>query len=102
MIRRWAIPLLAIYLILAGLLPLIKIELPSADLILAVLAIAAGALLLLSRQELRLPRGLGGVLLAVWLILVGLLPLLNVSFPSQEIVLSLLGLAAGALLLLRR
>jgi hypothetical protein len=100
--RKWAIPLLAVYLILAGVLPLLKVGFASADLILSVLAIAAGALLLLNRQELRLPRGLGGALLAVWLILVGGLPLLNLSLPSQEVILGLLAAAAGILLLLRR
>jgi hypothetical protein len=100
--RKLAIPLLAIYLIVAGLLPLLKVNIPSADLLLAVLAIAAGVLLLLNRQELRIPRGFGGALLAIWLILVGLLPLLQISFPSQDLILALLAVAAGALLLLRR
>lgn len=100
--RKWAIPILAIYLILAGLLPLLNITLPSASLILSVLAIAAGVLLLLGGAQLRLPRNLGSTLLAAWLILVGVLPLLRLSFPAQETVLGLLAAAAGILLLLRR
>lgn len=100
--RKLAIPLLAIYLIAGGLLPLLNLNLPAADLILAALAIAAGALLLLGGAQLRLPRSLGGVLLAVWLILVGLLTLAQISFPGQETVLGLLAAAAGILLLLRR
>lgn len=100
--RKWAIPLLAIYLILAGLLPLLQVSFPFAELLLSALAIAAGVLLLLNRRELRLTGGLGGALLAVWLILVGALPLLKISFPSQEVVLGLLAIAAGVLLLLRR
>jgi hypothetical protein len=100
--RRWAVPLLAIYLIVSGLLPLFKFNLPAAPLILSVLAIAAGILLLLGGAQLRLSRNLGSTLLAIWLILVGVLPLLNLTFPSQEIVLALVGIAAGVLLLLRR
>ena len=100
--RKWAIPVLAIYLIAAGLLPLLNIELPSAGLILSGLAIAAGLLLLLGGGQLRLPRSLGVILLAAWLILAGVLPLLQISLPSQEIVLGLLAAAAGILLLLRR
>lgn len=100
--RKWAIPLLAAYLILAGLLPLLQVGFPFGDLILSALAIAAGVLLLLNRRELRLAGSLGGALLAVWLILVGALPLLRISFPSQEVVLGLLAIAAGVVLLLRR
>jgi hypothetical protein len=100
--RKLAIPLLAIYLIVAGLLPLIKVDLPFASLIISVLAIAAGVLLLLGGAQFRSTRNLGSILLAIWLILVGILPLLNISFPSQDILLALLGIAAGVLLLLRR
>jgi hypothetical protein len=100
--RKWAIPVLAVYLIVAGLLPLLNIDLPYAGLIPSALAIAAGVLLLLGGSQLRLPRGLGLILLAAWLILAGALPLLQVSFPAQEMVLGLLAVAAGVLLLLRR
>ena len=100
--RKWAVPLLAIYLIASGLLPLFKVNLPSASLILSILAIATGVLLLLGGAQVRLPRNLGVVLLAIWLILAGILPLLNLTFPSQDLILALLGIAAGILLLLRR
>lgn len=100
--RKWAIPVLAIYLIVAGLLPLLNIDLPSAGLILSGLAIAAGVLLLLGGAQLRLSRSLGLILLAAWLILIGVLPLLQINFPAQETVLGLLAAAAGILLLLRR
>jgi hypothetical protein len=42
------------------------------------------------------------LLLGIWLILTGLLPLLHVSFPSSDIVLSVLAIAAGALVLMGR
>ena len=100
--RKLAIPVLAIYLIVAGLMPLLNIDLPYAGLITSGLAIAAGLLLLLGGGQLRLPRSLGVILLAAWLILAGVLPLLQISLPSQEIVLGLLAAAAGILLLLRR
>jgi hypothetical protein len=48
----------------------------------------------------RLPKNLGMILLAVWLILTGLLPLLRISFAGSGTVLDLLALAAGVLLLL--
>jgi FtsH-binding integral membrane protein len=40
------------------------------------------------------------VLLAIWLIAVGLLPLLNLNFPSQDIILGILAIATGVLILL--
>jgi hypothetical protein len=48
-------------------------------------------------------RNLGMILLAVWLILTGLLPLLNVRIsPTVSTVLAVLAIAAGLLILLRR
>ena len=48
-------------------------------------------------------RNLGMVLLAVWLILTGLLPLLNVRVSATvSMVLAVLAIAAGILILLRR
>ena len=48
-------------------------------------------------------RNFGMILLAVWLILTGLLPLLNVrTTPTVNTVLAVLAIAAGLLILLRR
>jgi hypothetical protein len=48
-------------------------------------------------------RNLGMLVLAIWLILTGLLPLLNVRVSSTlAIVLSVLAILAGVLILLRR
>jgi hypothetical protein len=48
-------------------------------------------------------RNLGLLLLGVWLILTGLLPLLNVrESPTVSTVLAVLAIAAGILILLRR
>ena len=48
-------------------------------------------------------RSLGMILLAIWLILTGLLPLLNVKLSSTITTgLAILGIAAGVLILLRR
>jgi len=48
-------------------------------------------------------RNLGMLLLGVWLILTGLLPLLNVRVsPTVTTVLAVLAIAAGLLILLRR
>jgi len=50
----------------------------------------------------RMPKNLGMILLAVWLILWGLLPLLQISFAHSGTLLEVLAIAAGVLLLLQR
>ncbi len=50
----------------------------------------------------RRPRSLGLIVLAIWLILTGALPLLRISFPAMETVLELLAILAGILILLNR
>ena len=50
----------------------------------------------------RLSKDLGMLLLGIWLILTGLLPLLNIYFPSSGIILALLAIAAGVLIIMRR
>ena len=48
-------------------------------------------------------RNLGMILLAIWLILTGLLPLLNVRISATvSMALAILAIAAGILILLRR
>jgi hypothetical protein len=47
--RKWGLPLLGVWLILTGLLPLARIDVPLGGTVLAVLAIAAGVLILLDR-----------------------------------------------------
>jgi hypothetical protein len=55
-------------------------------------------------EVVKLPKNLGSILLAVWLILYGLLtaPFLRFGFTYSEHVLAVLALAAGVLLLLER
>jgi len=50
----------------------------------------------------RLTRNLGMLLLGVWLILTGLLPLIQLSFAGLGLIMALLAIAAGALILIGR
>jgi hypothetical protein len=52
----------------------------------------------------KMPKNLGMLLLAIWLILFGLLtaPFLNLSFSHSGDLLAALGIATGVLLLLQR
>ena len=47
-----------------------------------------------------MPKNLGMILLAVWLILAGLVPLLSLSFVGLSLIVNLLAIAAGVLILL--
>jgi hypothetical protein len=47
-------------------------------------------------------RNLGMLLLGIWLILLGLVPLLGISFPMQGQITNLLAIAAGVLILMGR
>jgi hypothetical protein len=53
-------------------------------------------------MAMRLTRNLGMLLLAIWLILGGLTPLLNLSFSGLGTVMAILAIAAGVLILIGR
>ena len=48
------------------------------------------------------PKNLGMLLLGIWLILSGVLPLLNLSIPGGGIVMTILAIAAGVCILIGR
>src|SRR5437867_2185192 len=91
--------LLGVWLVLTGLFGLVGGGGRAVALILGLLAIAAGALLLLRGERVR-TRSYGFILLAIWLIIAGLLAVIPVAIPGAGIILGLLALAAGVLLLL--
>ena len=47
-------------------------------------------------------KNLGMLLLAIWLILTGLIPLLNLSFSGLSTVMTIIAIAAGVLILVGR
>jgi hypothetical protein len=91
--------LLAIWLIATDLIALLGIRISGGDTILGLLAIAAGVLMLLGQNKFNYRGHLGMLLLSIWLIVTGLLPLLTVNFPAQGIVMAILAVASGVLLL---
>ena len=97
--REPAILALAIWLILTGMLGLVGRAFPGQSILLGALAIVAGVLLLLASR----PFGrasLSRILLALFLIGIGLMSILGIS--GLEVIVGLLALAAGILLLLPR
>ncbi len=100
--RNLGFILLAIWLILTGLVALVKLNIPGGETLLAILAVAAGVVLLLGDRSMKWRKNLGMLLLAVWLIATGLIALLGVRIPSAGLILAILAIAAGVVLLLRR
>lgn len=93
--------LLAVWLLLTGLIPLLNLTLP--DLLLPIIAIVAGVFILLEiRRE--PTQNLGRLVLAIFLIVMGV-TLLNVPILTKEakdMVVAVLAIIAGVLLLLGR
>ena len=54
------------------------------------------------RMAMRLTRNLGMLLLAIWLILGGVMPLLKLSFSGASTIMAILAIAAGVLILIGR
>ncbi len=50
----------------------------------------------------KLPKNLGMLLLSIWLILTGLIPLVSLSFSGLGTLMAILAIAAGVLILLGR
>lgn len=53
-------------------------------------------------QEGLLMKGLGKVLLGIWLIITGIQPFINFAIPSQSELMAILALVAGILIILER
>ncbi len=53
-------------------------------------------------SSVRVTKNLGMLLLAIWLIISGLVPLLNLSFEGLGTLMAVLALVAGALILIGR
>lgn len=50
----------------------------------------------------KLPKNLGMLLLSIWLILTGLIPLMSLNFSGLGTLMTILAIAAGVLILLGR
>lgn len=91
--------LLSLWLILTGLMGLLGIGNRTVVQLMPILAVAAGALLLVeNRASSGRLRGVGLLALSVWLIFTGLRSLLNIHFTGDTTVLAVLAVVAGALL----
>jgi hypothetical protein len=100
--RNLGLLLLGVWLAVTGLLTFVGLDAAWVDVVMAVLAIAAGALLLFAALQTAPLGELGSLLLSIWLLLTGLISLLSLSFAGLNIIMGLLALVAGIVLLVRR
>lgn len=100
--KTWANISLGIWLILAGMVRLGGIGFSGSGTILAVLAVVTGILFLLADSSEKLWPRAANILLGIWLLANGLMPLLNIRFSGSGVVLAVLSIAAGVVLLIRR
>ncbi len=50
----------------------------------------------------RAPRHLGVILLGIWLILTGIIPIVNLTFAGLSLIMAILAIVAGVLIILQR
>jgi hypothetical protein len=108
--RHLGMLLLAIWPLLTGLIALFNLSFNGLELIMALLALLAGAVILLQAfnllNALKIATGnrrsLGMILLGIWLVLTGLVDLVDFSVGGLGVIMGLLALLAGALILLGR
>jgi hypothetical protein len=102
-LNRVGMVLLAIWLIVSGVLSLLGLSTGVSSAILAALAIVAGILILPLSGD--WSKKLDRLLLGIWLILTGLLPLVDTSFISATVVsviMAVLAVLAGIFMLRNR
>lgn len=91
--------LLAVWLIVTGVTELLGIRHPLITLALQILAVVTGIVILAELGRMSWAERLGMIFLAVWLILVGLMPFIGMGFPFASEITIVLALLAGVLLL---
>lgn len=100
--KEFGMILLSAWLIATGLISLLDVRFPGADMILAILAVAAGAVIGLGLRGKKLSGNLGLILLALWLILAGIASLFGLNFTGIDMLMALLAVIAGGLILFKR
>ncbi len=100
--KKVANVLLGAWLVLTGLIALTDFNFRSSVQILAIVAVVTGILLLLADRSEKISERAADLVLGIWLILMGLIPLFQVRFRGSHAVLEVLAVAAGVLVLIRK
>jgi hypothetical protein len=96
---KLGVVLFAVWLTLSGLLPLLDVRVSESGTWLALLAVAAGALILLGVSRQGWTQETGMLLLGVWLLAAGLIEVVDLSFSHRDTLFNVLAVAAGVLVL---
>lgn len=94
--------LLAIWLILNGAIAVFKLSFDNLPLIMAALALVTSVLIIIGAKKKKVMDWLGSLLLAVYLLILGLVGLLTLSFSGLPFVSAALAIAAGIFLLIQK
>lgn len=92
--------LLGIWLVIWGLFPLIGVSFSGLGVLLAILAIAAGVLILIGLNWKKLAKNIGKLLLAIWLLIAGLTAIGTIAISG--VVSAVLAILAGIFILIER
>jgi hypothetical protein len=100
--KRLAIILLGVWLILRGLIALTDFNFHGSSTILDIMAVVAGALLILADWSEKFSTHIADFVLGIWLILAGLVPLFNIHFRGSHAIFEVIGVLAGVLIILSK
>jgi hypothetical protein len=100
--KRLSLIILGAWLILRGLVTLTDFSFHGSSAILAVMAVIAGALLILADWSEKFSAHIADFVLGIWLILAGIVPLFNIHFRGSGAVIEVIGLLSGILIILRK
>ncbi len=98
--KKTGMLLLGILLIVFGALSLVAAKITGLGLALQIFSIVTGVVIIIALGRVKGLGEIGMLLLGIWLILSGLLPLLGVSFSGVGIIMTVLAIAAGVLILI--
>ncbi len=100
--KRLGMVFLAVWLLLMGLSALVNLSFPAYQVVMGLLAVAAGVLLLVGERKLLPVQNWGLFLLGIYLTLLGIIQVFGIRFANSSSLLALLALAAGILILIQR
>ena len=99
--KYYGLLLLGIWLIARSLLDLFNTHFSYEKIILACIALAAGVFLSVFELKSKL-ESVGILLLGIWLIIGAAMALFNFTFPSSQLIMTILAILAGLLLVVRK
>ena len=98
--KKTGMLLLGILLIALGVLSLVATRITGLGLVLQIFSIVTGVVIIIALGRVKGFGEIGMLLLGIWLVLGGLLPLLGISFGTLGLIMTILAVAAGVLILI--